>query len=66
MNLGSKLQRRAHVEIGRIALDSNLDVLRLNLTIELLRVHIWRQFYVDVDLFQSLIPLEDLLTCNRA
>ena len=53
--------RDAYVEIRRIAFDSKFDVFGLNLTVEELRGGIRRQRDVDVDLFERLIPLENLL-----
>ena len=54
--------RGAYVDIRRIAFYSKFDMFGLNLTVEDLRGDIRRQSDVHVDLFERLIPLENLLT----
>lgn len=57
----SKRKRETDIEVRRVALDADLNVLRLNLAIELLRMNVRREVYVHVHIVQSLVPLEHLL-----
>lgn len=50
-----------HIEIRRVAFDTDFHMLRLNFAAKLLGRDIDRKLYIDVYLFQSLIPLKDLL-----
>ena len=47
-NNNKKNLEETNIEVGRVALDAEFDVLGLNLAIELLRRNVWRKIYVHV------------------
>jgi hypothetical protein len=47
-NNNKKNLEETNIEVGRVALDAEFDMLGLNLAIELLRRNVWRKIYVHV------------------